>query len=90
MDQNVIRCTPFGGETTEIDVRTLSDDLSGHGGGDRRLLTDFLQLVRTGGTEGTRLTNVADSVESHYVALAAEYSRLHGGQSVEPAQALRT
>lgn len=86
MEENLIRVTPFGQPTQVIDVRTLAQDFSGHAGGDRRLLEDFLTMVRSGGAAGTLLTDIDHSVESHYVALAAEYSRTHGGAGVELAQ----
>ncbi len=79
-EKNVIRVRPFGGEAEEIDVTRLTDDFSGHGGGDFRLAQDFFALL-SGEGKGL-LTGIRDSVESHLIALAAEESRLHGGQSV--------
>ena len=81
MERNVIRVMEFGQEPVEIDVRTLTSDFSGHGGGDARMITDFLDLLEGKPMSGA-LTTIARSVESHYVALAAEESRTHGGQVV--------
>ena len=83
MDANTIQVLRFGQPAEVIDVRTLTTDFSGHGGGDVRMVEDLLDLVA--GKRGLTgaLTNISDSVESHLVCFAAEESRLHGGQVVE-------
>ena len=81
MERNIIRVMEFGKEPVEIDVRTLTDDFSGHGGGDVRMIADYLDLLEGWGMNPS-LTTISRSVESHYVALAAEESRTHGGQVV--------
>ena len=81
MEKNIIRVMEFGKEPVEIDVRKLTDDFSGHGGGDGRMIADYLDLLENRGMNPS-LTTIARSVESHYVALAAEESRTHGGQVV--------
>lgn len=81
MEKNIIRLMPFGGEEEIIDVTRLTDDFSGHGGGDIRLIRDFLSLLSGG--HGGVLTAVGESVESHYIALSAEESRLHGGMGID-------
>lgn len=82
MDQCIIKATRFGEKTQVIDVRTLSDDLSGHGGGDLGLVTSFLQLLETG-SAGADVTTLETSIESHLIALGAEASRLNNGMPVE-------
>lgn len=82
IEQSLIRVNEFGKPEQVVDVTALAEDLSGHGGGDRRLLADFLNSVRQGKASGL-LTGIDASLESHYVALAAEHSRLHGGACVE-------
>lgn len=72
---------PFGGEEQVIDVGQLTDDFSGHEGGDARMIEDFLRLLG-GETVSGSVTTIGRSVESHLVALAAERSRLHGGEAV--------
>ena len=74
----------FGTEVTEerIDVMSLSDDFSGHGGGDEVLVMEFLELISGEREESTYVTSLERSLESHYCALAAEYSRTHGGMAV--------
>ena len=83
MEAETIRVMPFIGEEELIDVRTLSDDFSGHGGGDGRLVTSFLDLLQ--GTEklDPALSSIDRSVESHVAAFAAEQSRVSGGHLVE-------
>ena len=81
MERNVIRVQSFGQAAEEIDVRTLSSDFSGHGGGDARMVADLLDLLEGRGMSDT-LTTISRSVESHYVCLAAEESRLRGGEMI--------
>lgn len=83
MAENIIRITRFGEETEVIDISQLADDFSGHGGGDKRLVEDFLDMIIEGRKPDSRTTSVEGSMESHYCALAAEESRLRGGAVVE-------
>lgn len=78
MKANTIRVMRFGQEDEAIDVRTLTDDFSGHGGGDVRLVREFIGLVRGELPVSGTLTSIDRSVESHLVALAAEQSRVEG------------
>lgn len=82
MKANTLRVMPFGQAETLIDVASLTNDFSGHGGGDARMVDDFLTLVSGGQADSVALTSISRSVESHLVALAAERSRLAGGQVV--------
>ncbi len=82
METNLIDVGVFGKEHEIIDVNKLADDFSGHGGGDIRMVEELLDQVASGAEPGTGLTSIDRSVESHYLAMAAEYSRLHHGQSV--------
>lgn len=66
-----------------IDVMSLSDDFSGHGGGDLKMVEEFLDIVSGRSTKSSSVTSIEHSVESHYCALAAEQSRLNGGAVVE-------
>lgn len=79
MEENWIEVTPFGGETERIDVRKLATDFSGHGGGDNRMIEEFMDMLLNGTGPTKSTTSVEQSVESHYCALAAEESRLKGG-----------
>lgn len=69
----------FGGaeETFRMNVE---ETISGHGGGDHRMLYDMFTARNEG--RGT-LTSLRESLESHYIALAAECSRQAGGKLIE-------
>ncbi len=81
MENDIIRVMEFGREPAEIDVRRLTDDFSGHGGGDGRMIAEYLDVLE-GKPMSPSMTTIARSVESHYVALAAEASRLKGGETI--------
>ena len=70
----------YGEADTVWRINELTDDLEGHGGGDHRMI-DELYDIMTGKTPEVA-TSIDDSIESHYMALAAEESRLNGGQLV--------
>lgn len=82
MDTHSIGICPFGKPEEHIDIRDIATGLSGHGGGDVRIVKEFLDWVARGGEPDGRITSLERSVESHYVALAAEKSRRQGGQCV--------
>ncbi|MCI6378406.1 MAG: Gfo/Idh/MocA family oxidoreductase, partial [Clostridiales bacterium] len=86
MHRNLIEIQPFGEPVHTIDVSKLGRDLAGHGGGDGRLVAEFLSLLHDGGEPAGRVTTLTTSAESHYIAFAAEYSRTNGGMAVEVAQ----
>ncbi|MDR0598971.1 MAG: Gfo/Idh/MocA family oxidoreductase [Treponema sp.] len=66
------------GNTEEISVAVPT---GGHSGGDVNFITDFVKMIRGGGAG----RNVAKrSFESHYMAFAAEHSRLNGSQTIDP------
>ena len=83
MKSNLIRVREFGKGEETIDVGKLSNDLKGHGGGDSGIVNDFLEMLLTGSQPNDRTTTLEHSMESHFIALAAEESRLHGGQVVD-------
>lgn len=82
MTKNTIEIGIFGKTREVIDVSQLADDFSGHGGGDIRLVDSFLTLLETG-KEPNGITTLEQSLDSHYIAFAAEKSRLNGGVPVE-------
>ena len=85
MEYNTIRVQEYGQvgakPAEEIDVRKLTSDFSGHGGGDVRMVSDVLDLLEGRGMSEA-LTTISRSVESHYACLAAEESRLCGGRMI--------
>ena len=83
MLSNLIHVRVFGQPEEVIDVGKLAGDLKGHGGGDSGIIQDLLDMLRSGGEPNERTTTLEHSMESHFIALAAEESRLHGGRVVE-------
>ena len=71
----------FGGGNEVYKVSELTDDLSGHGGGDHRMI-DTLYEVLNGNANGAD-TSLTRSIESHLMAIAAEQSRLNGGECIK-------
>ncbi len=69
----------FGADTV-WKLTDLTDDLEGHGGGDHRMIDRLYEIMTSG--EDAPDTSIDNSIESHYMALAAEESRLNGGQLV--------
>ncbi|MCI8589656.1 MAG: Gfo/Idh/MocA family oxidoreductase [Clostridiales bacterium] len=82
MGDNVITLDVFGKTHEVIDVNKLATEFNGHGGGDDRLFEDFITLLREGRSQAKTLTDINRSVESHFICLAAEQSRVHGGEVV--------
>lgn len=82
MHENKIRIGVFGKEPQVIDLGKEEKDFAGHGGGDRLLMEQFVDLLQGKEPDGT-VTTLETSVESHLVALAAEKSRLENGESIE-------
>ena len=86
MGANTIEVTPFGKDAELIDVSRMAEDFSGHGGGDRGLVSAFLDLVTGEQSEDDTISTVERSLESHYIALAAEESRRNGGAVIRMEQ----
>ena len=78
--KNIVTVTPFGGKSTVYDINVLAEDLSGHGGGDNKMLKEMFDTLESGGQPRSA---IAHSVGSHLIAFAAEKSRLAGGKLVE-------
>ncbi|MCI9552545.1 MAG: Gfo/Idh/MocA family oxidoreductase [Acutalibacter sp.] len=83
MKSNCIKVRVFGQEEEVIDLKAISKDLKGHGGGDSGIVEDFLKMLIEGAPPTQRTTTLANSMESHYIALAAEESRLAGGKAID-------
>ena len=77
MEKKKLRLTVFGKGSREIDLTELGLDFHCHGGGDRKLIGDFVDMLK-GKTDIAALTTIDKSVESHMIAFAAEESRLTG------------
>jgi len=61
------------------DVTKHAGNLGGHGGGDHRLVRDFVQAVSRR-DESLLTSNLAASMESHLMGFKAEKSRIEGGR----------
>lgn len=80
MEENYIEVMDFvTGHHYRID---LAVPKSGHSGSDFRLMKEFTRLVAADGN-GESLSNAAEAVESHIIALAAEESRLKNGEVIQ-------
>ena len=79
--KGTITLRSYNGPDTVWKITDLTDDLEGHGGGDHRMI-DELYDIMTGKTPKVA-TSIDESIESHYMALAAEESRLAGGQLIQ-------
>lgn len=81
--ENKIYAQRFNKEQQVFDLNDPSADFSGHGGGDAGLIYDMIRLYRGDDFDTTSVTFLENSVQSHYMAFAAEHSRLHGGQVMD-------
>lgn len=79
-EKNTVVYTPFGEDSVVYDINKLATDLSGHGGGDNEMLNTFFNSLESGG--GDVASGIANSIQSHVIALAAEESRLNGGKTI--------
>lgn len=77
---NFITLRRFFGEEKTWKINELTDDLVGHGGGDHRMIDKLYEVIAQKSKNVD--TCMENSVESHYMALAAEESRVKGGQLV--------
>ena len=78
METSTIKVNEFSsGNTETVD---LGNQAGGHSGGDRRFITNFVNMVRDGSGDDRNI--VRNSFESHYMAFAAEKSRLEGGKMI--------
>lgn len=72
-----IELMPFGKEKEVIEISTLTDAVSGHGGGDDGLINALYDYIISDKPGGTTLEA---SIESHLMAFTAEKSRVEGGK----------
>ncbi len=78
--REVIVVKPFGKDCATININELvENDSFGHGGGDFGTINAFYDMLC--GKDNPE-TSLAKSVESHLMGIAAEKSRLNGGQVI--------
>ena len=81
MEERWIDVIVFGKKEVEhLDLNEKGQNLSGHGGGDVRLIYSFVESYQKG---GQILSSAKASLESHLMAFAAEKSRIEGGKVVK-------
>lgn len=81
MDAKTITVRPFGGEPQVYDFAPRKNEMVGHAGGDTVLIREFLDYLE--GVPSYAITTLADSMESHFIAMAAEESCIDHGRVVE-------
>lgn len=81
LDRKLITVTPFGGQPQTFDFNIRKEEMVGHAGGDSVIISEFLDYLQ--GAHPASITTLEDSMESHFIAIAAEESRVHNGQVVE-------
>lgn len=79
LDEETLYLRRFGQQAVSIPI-VAPGGTQGHGGGDSRMVADILACQR--GERSTTMTTLRKSMESHYMAFAAEYSRLNDGKMV--------
>lgn len=81
LEGGILEVTPFGGETTVYDFNFKENGPVGHGGGDEMLMGQLLDYIQ--GKQPDGITSLEDSMESHFIAMAAEDSRVQGGKVID-------
>lgn len=71
----------FGESERTYKISELSEDISGHGGGDGRMLNSFYEAVIKGDIDNK--TSLKDSIMSHIMAFSAEKSRKEDGKIID-------
>ena len=64
----------------EIKDKTFGTKMFGY---NTQEVEEFLDIISGEKSESTYITSLDRSLQSHYCALAAEYSRLHDGKPVD-------
>ena len=73
----------FGEAAQKVDLESLCDDFTGHGGGDARIVYDVIRYMRGDVFDTSSMTTIDRSAQSHILAFAAEESRVLGGKLIE-------
>lgn len=71
----------FGEKEQVIEISTLTDTFSGHGGGDKSLAKHLYNALVNNDMSG--MSSLSVSVESHLMGFAAEESRLNNGKLIQ-------
>ena len=84
LETNALTVRRFGQPEEVICLNDQKSEFAGHGGGDAGLAEQLCDLIESGQSDS--LTGIDASVESHVMALAAEASRLKGGEAIDLAE----
>lgn len=71
---NLIHVNIFGSEDKVYDINAMTDDLSGHGGGDKVFMNEMIESLLNSHQEIS--SEAKNSIPSHIMAFAAEQARL--------------
>lgn len=82
LQTNLVSVTPFGQESTIYDISEMAGELSGHAGGDLKMVESVIAILSEE-ISRENLSSIDVSIQSHVMALAAEQSRLNKGESLE-------
>ena len=77
--RNFIEVCLYGQPVQTIQIDQLNEGGHGHGGGDSKLIETLYDILEGRASERTSL---ASSVESHLIGIAAEESRIKGGELI--------
>lgn len=81
-EKRFITVNHFKKDSYTIDLNKINDDFSGHGGGDKVMFFEFIDLILNH-KMSQGLSLIEDSVVSHKMAFAAEESRLNKGEPIK-------
>ena len=79
--RRTIEISVFGQRKKIVSFDELSQDFSGHGGGDNKMMQDFVEYLNSSTKSMT--SSIDLSVDSHILAFASEYSRLNNSILVD-------
>ena len=79
--RRAIEISIFGQRKKVVSFDELSEDFSGHGGGDNEMMREFVEYLSSDAFQMTSSINL--SVDSHILAFASEYSRLHNSANID-------
>ena len=79
--RRTIEISVFGQRKRVVHFDELSEDFSGHGGGDNEMMREFVQYLNS--ETNTITSSINLSVDSHILAFASEYSRLNNSVSID-------
>ena len=79
--RRTIEISIFGQRKKVVHFDELSEDFTGHGGGDNEMMREFVDYLNSETSSITSSINL--SVDSHILAFASEYSRLNNSVCVD-------